>query len=239
MGTQVSTTSANYGPRGIQVQTMAEAKALAETVIASGLAPKGMDKVATVLIAMQMGAELGLPPMASMQNIAVINGRPTVWGDAMLAICQTSGVFCFESFSEEVTGDGEKMVAICTVRRLPKGKPVVRTFSVADAKRAGLWGKSGPWTQYPSRMLQLRARAFALRDTFADITRGFMVMEEMRDVELTPVMSPTKSARLTNVRDLIPISAETVTSDGEIIERSDSETPQPAREEFALNGSNE
>ncbi len=239
MGTQVATTSANYGPRGIQLQSMSEAKAMAETVIASGLAPKGMEKVATVLIAMQMGAELGLPPMASMQNIAVINGRPTVWGDAMLAICQTSGVFCFESFTEEITGEGEKMVATCTVRRLPKGKPVVRTFSVADAKRAGLWGKSGPWTQYPSRMLQLRARAFALRDTFADITRGFMVMEEARDIDLTPVMSPAKSARLTQVQDLLPAPQETVMPDGEIIERSDSDTPQPAREEFALNGSAE
>lgn len=237
MGTQVSTTSANYGPRGIQVQTMAEAKALAETIVASGLAPKGMDKVATVLVALQMGAELGLPPMASLQNIAVINGRPSVWGDAVPAICMQSGLFDFEAFEETITGEGDKRTASCTVRRLPKGKPATRSFSVADAKKAGLWGKAGPWSQYPDRMLQMRARSFAIRDTFADLLRGFVTIEEAKD--MTPIVNQTTSARLTPVEKFLPAPTEIVTSDGEIIERSDSDTPQPAREEFALNGSNE
>ena len=61
---------------------------------------------------------------------------------------------------------------------------VTRTFSAEDAKRAGLAGKSGPWTQYPDRMMQLRARAFALRDTFADKLRGINVREEVQDYQV-------------------------------------------------------
>ena len=56
------------------------------------------------------------------------------------------------------------------------------TFSEQDAKVAGLWGKSGPWKQYPKRMLQMRARGFNLRDNFADILGGLITAEEARDM---------------------------------------------------------
>tara|TARA_R110002020_G_scaffold37892_1_gene114463 strand:- start:30 stop:494 length:465 start_codon:yes stop_codon:yes gene_type:complete len=50
------------------------------------------------------------------------------------------------------------------------------------AKKAKLWGKPGPWTQYPARMLQVRARAMALRDQFADVLSGIHIGEEVRDI---------------------------------------------------------
>mgnify|MGYP003334515089 FL=1 len=76
------------------------------------------------------------------------------------------------------TIEGE--VATCTAKR--RGEPeVTATFSVADAKRAQLWGKQGPWTQYPQRMLAMRARSFALRNLYADILRGMRSAEELAD----------------------------------------------------------
>jgi len=82
-------------------------------------------------------------------------------------------------------------VAICEAKR--KGYPTatVVQFSVADAKRAGLWGKAGPWTQYPRRMLQLRARGFALRDGFPDVLKGLVTAEEAQDY---PQASPPAEA---------------------------------------------
>ena len=59
--------------------------------------------------------------------------------------------------------------------------PERRTFSVADAKRAKLWFKAGPWTTYPDRMPQMRARGFAIRDTFPDALRGVITAEEAQD----------------------------------------------------------
>ncbi len=183
------------GERGVVLASLDEAWRFATAVVQSGLAPKGMQTPQAVLIAIQMGAELGLPPMASLQNIAVINGRPSVWGDAMLAVCRSSGLFDESQFDEHVEESKAGLVATCTVRRLPNGKPIVRTFGMKDAERAGLSGKSGPWTQYPRRMLQLRARSWALRDAFADLLRGCLTAEEVRDIPRDPVAAHVDQAK--------------------------------------------
>ena len=162
--------------------SLKEAMDMATILSDSTIVPKDfIGKPGNVLIAIQWGQELGLAPLQSMQSIAVINGRPTIWGDAMLALVQGSGRLA--SIKEELSDDRQE--ATCTVLRTGHTEPVVRSFSMDDAKKAGLAGKPGPWQQYPKRMLQLRARGFALRDAFADVLRGVMIAEEARD---TPVM---------------------------------------------------
>ena len=174
--------------RGILTPTnLAEAMKMAEILASSDLVPKDFQrKPGNVLIACQWGAEIGLAPLQAMQSIAVINGRPSIWGDAMLALVQGSGKLV--NITEEVTPDGE--TATCTVIRRGKPDPVVRAFTMAEAKRAGLAGKSGTWQQYPRRMLQLRARAFALRDAFADVLRGVAIAEEARDMPVLRDVTP-------------------------------------------------
>ena len=131
-----------------------------------------------VLLAIQMGAEVGLQPMQAIQNIAVINGRPSLWGDAMMAVCQ--GHAECEDIVE--TFDEETQTARCVARRRGRTN-VVGEFSRADAERAGLWNKKGPWQSYPRRMLQMRARGFALRDAFPDALRGLNSAEESEDIQ--------------------------------------------------------
>lgn len=203
------------GNRGIQLQSMDELYRFSKYVEASGLAPKGMEKVESVFVAIQMGMEVGLTPMAALQNIAVINGRPTIWGDAQLAIVRSTGEL--EEFSEWYESGGVKTTrnpttfaddtcAVCRVKR--RGFEVQESaFSVADAKRAGLWGKAGPWTQYPARLLRFRARSFNLRDNFGDALRGMLTAEEAIDIgpvvdvvevkktESLPVFQPRESKK--------------------------------------------
>ena len=201
------------GPRGLELGTFEDMWRFAVAVSKSGMAPKGMETAEACFVALQMGAELGLTPMASLQNIAVINGRPSVWGDGMLAVCRSQGIFDEAAFVETLTGAGDELTACCTVRRLPRGNAVTREFSVAKAKKAGLWGKSGPWTQYPERMLQMRARSFALRDTFTDVLRGFKCAEEMYEtinVESAPATNPAQdltalAERLTATTEAAPV----------------------------------
>lgn len=158
-----------------------EAKELATLIAKSDLVPKDyQDKPGNVLVAIQMGQELGLQPMQALQGIAVINGRPSVWGDAMLALVRGNPL-C-ESLSETITGEGDKMVATCTIKRKGEKTEVIRSFSVADARMAKLWDKTGPWTNYPQRMLQMRARAWACRDAFPDVLKGISMAEEQQDV---------------------------------------------------------
>lgn len=157
-------------------QSLDEALRFADILSKSSIVPKDYQgSPGNILVAVQWGAELGLPPLQAMQNIAVINGRPAIWGDAVIALVRASGLL--ESIEEDITD----ACATCTVKR--KGEPIVsRSFSVEDAKRAGLLGKAGPWQQYPKRMLQMRARAWALRDVFADVLRGVHIGEEAQDM---------------------------------------------------------
>jgi hypothetical protein len=151
-------------------------------VSASEFAPKDFKgKAESCMLAIQHGSEVGLSPMQSLQSIAVINGRPTIWGDAALALVQSSPV-C-EYVREYTEGEGDGLVAVCEAKRKGYPAPTVVRFSVADAKKAGLWGKSGPWSQYSSRMLTLRARGFALRNAFADALRGLITAEEAQDYQ--------------------------------------------------------
>lgn len=146
------------------------------------------NKPEDIMLAIQMGSELGLAPMQALQNVACINGRPSVYGDALIGLCRQSAT-C-KDVEERIDGDGDGMVATCTATR-HGAAPVTHTFSVADAKRAALWGKSGPWQQYPKRMLQMRARGFALRDAFPDVLRGLITVEEARDTPVDTFAGPT------------------------------------------------
>lgn len=165
----------------LRPRSIGEAMELAKMLAASDMVPKDYKgKAGNIIAAVQMGAELGLAPMQSLQNIAVINGRPSVWGDALLALCQAHPDF--EWIQESVEGDGDGKTAVCKIKRRGNQKPTVGEFSVAQAKKANLWGKQGPWSQYPDRMLQMRARGFACRDAFADALRGLHSAEEVRDI---------------------------------------------------------
>ena len=135
-----------------------------------------------IIVAMQWGREIGLSPLQALNNIAVINGRPSIWGDSMLALIWGSGLCAH--VHETFEGEGDNMKAVCRMRRIGQTEDVEGEFSVADAKAAGLLGKSGPWTQYRKRMLKLRARGFCARDAFPDVLRGVISTEEARDIPL-------------------------------------------------------
>jgi hypothetical protein len=177
---QMSTEMTTTPTRGLALASFEDAFRFAKMVAASDFAPKDFrGKPESCLLAIQHGSEIGLSPMQSLQNIACINGRPAIWGDAALALCLASPV-C-DGIHETIEGEGDNMTAVCQTSRKGKDANVVARFSVADAKKAGLWGKTGPWSQYPRRMLQLRARGFALRDAFPDVLKGLVTAEEAQD----------------------------------------------------------
>ena len=181
MSTEMAESTA--GAQFLVPSNFAEAIKVADMLAKSDLVPKDYrGKPANVVVAIGWGAEVGLKPLQSLQNIAVINGRGSIWGDAALALCMRAPNF--EDVVEKIEGEGEAMVAVCTAKR--KGRePVVRRFSVADAKVANLWGVN-TWKQYPKRMLQMRARGFALRDCFPDALRGLYLVEELQDMPAEP-----------------------------------------------------
>lgn len=208
----------------MQVSTLDQALTVSKIIAESAFCPKAFfGKPGDILVALQYGQELGLKPMQALQNIAVINGKPQLWGDALLAVCMQSPNF--EYINEEFI-EATK-TAVCRVKR--KGMPeVIRKFSESDAKRAKLWGKPGPWTDYPERQQGMRARTFALRDAFADVLRGVISVEEGNDI---PVERPNyknvvaekveASGNTVNGEIITTISSEQVAILTEMIDKSD------------------
>ena len=182
-------------------QTFDQALTFAGYLADSDMVPKDFKgKPGNCLVAIQWGMEIGLKPLQAMQNIAVINGRPSLWGDAVIALARNSPV------CEYIIEEDDGSTATCRVKRRGESEQF-RTFSMADAKLAGLVGKQGPWTQYPRRMRQMRARAFAIRDVFPDVLKGLPVAEEVmdapavRDMGQAQVVQSVPSAELLQAAD--------------------------------------
>ncbi len=156
-----------------------------EMVCRAGLAPSGYDNdPKKVVIGVLTALELGVPPMQGLRGIAIINNRPSVWGDLAVALIQSKGAVknTEQSYTGEAGTDG--YTANFLIWRKGQDNPYEGHFSIGDAKRAGLWGNASkkPWIQYPHRMLFNRARAFALRDGFSDCLCGLAIAEEAQDM---------------------------------------------------------
>lgn len=220
-------------PFTLTPRTLDEAIQFAQIIARSELAPKDYrNKPDNVLVAVQFGGEIGLSPMQALQGIAVVNGRPTVWGDAALALVMASGLCesIDELNPEEAlqTGAGK-----CIVKRRGQPVPVTRSFTVEEAKKANLWEKDSPWRTYPGRMLQMRARAFALRDAFPDVLKGVGIREEVEDipVETTPtIMIPRALAPTAATPDHQPSPEPASTTAAPVTLEPPSQSPAPVRE---------
>lgn len=168
---------ATVAPSFMEPRNLSEAMALAGELAKSNIVPKEFEgKPSNILIAFGFGGSVGLNPMQSLQSICVINGKPSMWGDAVLGVVKASGL---EEYTEE-TYDPKTLTATCTTKRRGDPVVVVRSFSMEEAKKAGLTGKDS-WTKYPTRMLQMRARAWAMRDKYPDLLKGLQVREEVED----------------------------------------------------------
>jgi len=183
--TDIALQKAGEGPSiGFRPANFSELWSFAQLISKTEMVPPQFrNKPGEILAAVQLGNEVGLPPMQSLQSIAVINGRPTLWGDGALAVVR-SHPMC-ESMVELdpsdclAAGYGE-----CIIKRRDQAEPIIRKFTLAMAESAGLIkrsGSEGPWTKYRGRMLMMRARAWAMRDAIPEALKGIAIREEQLD----------------------------------------------------------
>lgn len=162
---------------------MAELAAFSKQIHESQLAPRGLDTPQKIFAAVQLGFELGISPMQAISNIAVVNGRASLMGDLALALVRGSRLCNY--ITSEVVGEGESRGVRIKSFRKDDSTERFTVFTVADAKRAGLWAKAGVWSQYPQRMLYYRALGFHLRDYYSDVLKGLAITEEVGDYRHT------------------------------------------------------
>jgi hypothetical protein len=172
--------------RGVALTTMEDAWRFATAIVQSGAAPsmgKGrkMD-VATVFAVVQSGMEFGLTPMSALTNMKCVNGRTGPMGKVAKAKVIASGKVK-GAIVDEMVGQYGEMDYCCAITSTRKdtGVEITTSFSIGDAKRAGLWGKSGPWTEYPKGQLYYRALGFHLDRVYPDVLMGFDIAESLMD----------------------------------------------------------
>jgi hypothetical protein len=171
-------------------QTLAEATRIAKGLLDSGCIPAQFKTVPQVLMGQQFLRQLGLPDIACLPKLAIIRGSYSLWGEGPKAVCQPQ-IEDFEEFwfdkdynvisfaNKNLTA--EVFGALCRVKRTGIPTWVERTFTVDDAKLAGLWSKAGPWKEHPRRMLQMRTRGWVLKDAFPDKLMGLAIAEYDHD----------------------------------------------------------
>ncbi|MDD5304010.1 MAG: hypothetical protein PHS14_12995 [Elusimicrobia bacterium] len=168
------------GERGVMLRSLEDLLRFARMCVAGGAAPKGMTEGAAAL-AIQAGLERGLGPLGGLQNAVVINGVLSWRGQGAAALIQNSGVCRPGTLRFGYEGEADQMRGYAVAHRLGYAQPDRREFTVADARRGGLWGKEGPWKAYPHRMLAWRALGLLARDVFPDVLGGFPLAEEAED----------------------------------------------------------
>lgn len=178
-----------------------EAQRYASGLIAAGIVPdsyriEGKKQNAInaplVLMGVLKAMELGLPPQTGIGALYAVNGRFSVYGDGAIGLIQRHRLIAKHTETRigpsfdpatELADWPEDYGWEVRYWRVGQEEPYIGRFTVRDAKRGGMWLNSykKPWLQYPDRMLYNRARAFALRDGFADALMGLGIAEEERD----------------------------------------------------------
>ena len=183
------------GVRGIQLRTMEDVFRFAKAVATSKLCPPGFSETDCFLV-IEHGLELGISPIAALQSTYIVNNRATIFGDMPLALVRQSGLL--EDYQQKELGapydDDYKWIV--TTKRKGMAEALSTEYSVADAKRAGVWDKRpSPWVTAPKRMLMFRARGFNLRDNFGDVLKGCAI-GELDDGEIPPGFENAKPAKV-------------------------------------------
>lgn len=169
-------------PRPITAEYVESLKLYAKVMYDGGLTPKGAASPNSIAVLIEIGRDVGLPATMAVAWIAIINGRPSIYGDAAMALIRSSGLL--ESTRDWYEGkEGTDDYTACfEVKRVGAAEPRVSRFSYGEARRAKLLGKAGPWTEYPERQLMWRAKGFGCRDEFQDVLCGLIFAEEARDL---------------------------------------------------------
>lgn len=161
-------------------QNLNEAMTISTQLAKSDLCPKSFgQRPENVLAAIMMGHELGFGVMQSLSNIAVVNGRASVWGEAVTALILDSGV-C-EYLLDEVTGSGKDLAV--TIKTKRKGMPEYTfTYTWADAEKAGLTGKD-TYQKYGKDMLYWKGLGRVGKRVYADVLKGIAIREIAEELE--------------------------------------------------------
>lgn len=176
-------------PQGRLHERIVFARALAD----AGLLPAAYRKrPADLLLAMELADALGIRLVQAVNGVHVIDGKPSMSADLMLALVRRAG------HQVRVTESTDERCTVVLTRRDDPGWPVSVTWTVDDARRAGLL-KRGTWQAYPRQMLRNRAVSEVCRLGANDVLAGVIYTAE----ELEPLPAPDPPDATVPVADAV------------------------------------
>lgn len=171
---------------------------------------KDLRNVSQAVVKILKGRSLGIDDFTSCDQINMINGKPTLNANLLASLIRKSKDYDYEIL--------EKTDTVCSIRILRKGKPLdpVETFTIEDAKRAGL-ARNPTYNSYPRNMLFARCISNAARFHCPDITTGIYVPEDFPEVETSnhyyqspQVVQANVVPTVDMIRDLLEVTHTTL-----------------------------
>jgi hypothetical protein len=194
-------------------RTIAEKLEMAKLLAESGLVPQGLNTPQKVFVALQWGHELGLSPMAAVNNVVVINGKPTLSADIMHALAISNPEYGGTEWKQRTVDKAE--VVITRIRPNGTAEKYTGYFDRAMADAAGLLGKD-TYKKYPDRMYRARALSRACKEAFPDVFAGLYSEEEAVDfVPMRDVTEPRPHEKGADASGIEAKLAAQAAADGE------------------------
>jgi hypothetical protein len=152
-----------------------QALALARLLSESALIPKPLQgRPGDTFVVLITGHELGLSPMQALRGINVVDGKPVIGADLMVALCLRTPAVC--RFFRLVSSDAQS--ATYETHRHGQAEPARMRFTIEEAKAAGLLGKMN-WQKYPAAMLRARCSSALARAVYPDLLFGVYEVDEI------------------------------------------------------------
>jgi hypothetical protein len=157
----------------------------AVVIASSSLAPEALrGKPQDALLVLMTGRELGIGPMQALRMVTVIRGRVTLSADATIALVRRSDQ-CIEWRMVESTAER----ATYSTTRRGDTSPTVLTWTMEQARVAGLVRGGGQWQTYPEAMLRARCAAALARIVYPDLVAGVYDPDELAGTDATVATS--------------------------------------------------
>lgn len=162
-------------------------KMMAQTFIDAKAFPQDVQNVPQAMVRLQAGHELGLMPIESLKYIALINGRPSLWGDKAIEMVVSAG-------HRIEWGKCDDQAATCKITRKDTGACMEATYTMKQAIERGLTAKGGSWKTAPENMLKFKAFHMIAKFIVPDALHGASIAEieetEMPSLPMAVVNTP-------------------------------------------------
>jgi len=186
---------------GIRPGDFDELNRFATLVHRAHLSPQSFDTPEKIAIGILTNMELGRPIITGLQDLAIINGKCGIYGDASMAMVTASGLMDLGYPKETETGTPyeDSWTFTFTVKR-KGGVEHTGRWTWVESKRAGFDNpqlKRGgndnfsPWRRFTRRMMQWKARNYVMRDVFGDVLKGMKTVEDLHDMDGVIDLAPS------------------------------------------------